>query len=68
MSIRLLVLVTALIVTTVSAWITAFQMRRRIKKSLGRRASDLELTSINTWMEVAEAEQRNEQSKAIEPS
>jgi len=67
-SIRLLVLVTTLIVTTVSSWVMAFRMRRRIRKSLGRKTSDLELTSINTWMEVDEAEQRNRERKSIEPS
>jgi len=67
MVIRVVGLVGFLIVTTVSAWITAFQMRRKIKKSLGRNVSDTELVSINTWMKVEEAEQRNEQSKPINP-
>jgi hypothetical protein len=67
MTLRGLVLIVVLVVTTVSGWITAFQMRRRIRKSLGHRATDLELTSINTWMKVDEAEQRNVQSKPIDP-
>jgi hypothetical protein len=55
---RLLTLIVVLTVTTVSAWITAYRMRRRIKKALGKRATDAELTSINTWMKVEEAEKR----------
>jgi hypothetical protein len=66
--IKLLILVVFTIVTTVSAWITALRMRRRIRRSLGRKASDAELISINTWMKVNEAEQRNEETKPINPS
>jgi len=33
-------------------------MRRRARKALGRKILDGELTSINTWMEVEEAEKR----------
>ena len=58
MSRNLFTLVVILIVTTVSAWITALRMRRRIKKALGRPATDAELTSLNTWMKVDEAERR----------
>jgi hypothetical protein len=33
-------------------------MRRRIRRALGRKASDIELTSINTWFDVEDAEQK----------
>jgi hypothetical protein len=33
-------------------------MRRRIRKALGKDARDGELTSINMWMKVQEAERR----------
>jgi hypothetical protein len=42
-------------------------VRRRMKKSLGRRATDLELASLKTWMMVQEVEQREEESSPIHP-
>ncbi len=51
-----LVLVAIMAVTTVSAWITAFFLRRRIRRALGKQVSDAELTSINLWMKVHDAE------------
>jgi len=50
--------VVILIVAAVTAWIADFRSRRRIRKALGRKAKDGELTSINTWMEVEETEKR----------
>jgi hypothetical protein len=52
---------------TVSGWIVTVRARRRMKKSLGRRASDLELAYLKTWMAVEEAEQREEESGPIHP-
>ncbi len=52
---------------TVSGWIVSLRARRRMKKSLGRRASDLELASLKTWMSVEEAEQRDKESSSIHP-
>jgi hypothetical protein len=46
-------------VRTVTAWIAAVRMRRRIKRVLGSRATEVELTSINTWMKDEQAEERN---------
>jgi hypothetical protein len=40
--------------TTVSAWIAGIQMRRKIKRDLGRKTTDADLTSIDTWMKVDE--------------
>jgi hypothetical protein len=57
---RILFLIAFVIATTVAAWVTAFRMRRRIKKALGKNATDIELTSISTWMNVDEKEQRGE--------
>ena len=53
---RLIMVITILVVSAVSTWITALQMRRRAKKALGREIKDDELTSISTWMKVEEAE------------
>ena len=55
---RLLYLLVILTVSTVSAWIMAFRMRRRIKRALGMQAGGAQLTSLNTWMRVEEAERR----------
>lgn len=57
-----------LIALTVSGWIVTVQVRRRMKKSLGHKATDLELASLKTWMRVEEAEQRDKQSSPIHPS
>ena len=62
-----LYIVCVLIGVSVSGWIVTMQVRRRMKKSLGRRATDLELASLKTWMAVKEAEQREEESRAIHP-
>ena len=59
--------ITEAIWTTISSWIVTLQTRRRMKKSLGRKASDLELASLKTWMRVEEAEQRDKQSSPIHP-
>jgi hypothetical protein len=56
------------IAVTVSAWIVTQEVRRRMRKSLGRTPSDLELASLNTWMRVDEAEQRDKESSSIHPS
>jgi hypothetical protein len=50
-------------ISTIGAWITAFKMRRRIKRSLGSNVSDAQLTSITTWMKVDEAEERSRGGK-----
>src|ERR1700690_505863 len=47
----------SIIVNAVWAWITGFRMRLRIKKDLGRKATHADLTSIDTWMKVEEAEE-----------
>lgn len=48
-------------VTTVSAWITAYRIRGKIKKAIGRTvASEAELTSLGVWMKVEEAEKKKQ--------
>jgi hypothetical protein len=39
-------------------WVTGVKMRRKISADLGRKATDNDLTSLDTWMEVEEAEKR----------
>jgi hypothetical protein len=53
---RLAGLFFVLIVAIVSSWITAFQMRGRMRKALGRKVRVDELVSINDCIKVAEAE------------
>jgi hypothetical protein len=55
------------IAVTISAWLVTRQVRLRMRKSLGKTPSDLELASLNTWMRVEEAEQREEESRPIHP-
>lgn len=52
---------------TVSGWIVSLRARRRMKKSLGRSATDLELASLTTWMKVEEREQQEKESGPIHP-
>ena len=52
---------------TVSGWIVSLRARRRLKKSLGRKATDLEWASLTTWMKVEETEQREEERRPIHP-
>jgi hypothetical protein len=59
--------ITKAIWITISGWIVTLRARRRMKKSLGRKATDLELASLNTWMRVEEEEQRDEESGPIHP-
>ena len=62
-----LVELAAVIALTVSGWIVTTRVRRRMKKSLGRNATDLELASLKTWMRVKEAEQQEKESGPIHP-
>ena len=57
----------AVIALALSGWIVTMRVRRRMKKSLGRNATDLDLVSLNTWMRVDETEQKNRQSQPIHP-
>jgi hypothetical protein len=54
-------------VTAVSTWIIGIQMKRKIKKDLGRKATESDLTSIDTWMKVEEEEEKNDRDKPLKP-
>ena len=47
-----------IIVMAISGWITAYKARRRAKRALGRKVSDAELVSLNTWIEVTKVEEK----------
>lgn len=55
---RLEAMIIVVIISSISGWVTAIKMRRRAKKALGKEILNSELTSLNTWMEVEEAEKR----------
>jgi hypothetical protein len=61
------VAVVSAIVTTTSAWIAGIRMRLRIRRDLGRKATETDLTSIDTWMKVDEAEQLNARNGPLKP-
>jgi hypothetical protein len=46
------------IAETIWAWILGLRMRLKIKRDLGRKATQADLTSIDTWMKADEVEQR----------
>ena len=45
-----------LIFTAITSAIIGYHMRREIRKSLGRKATDEDLSDVETWMEVRDAE------------
>ena len=57
-NLKILFFILFMIGSAISAWITALRMKRKIRKTLGREASDTDLTSLNTWMQVEEKEKR----------
>jgi thiol:disulfide interchange protein len=57
--VKLLYALVLLAVAMFLAWVATVRVRRRIRRATGKRVSDIELnSSIATWMEVSEAEQR----------
>lgn len=67
MGLLYLTLICVVIVTSISGAIVAVRMRRRMNKSLGRRASSLDLVSFKTWNEVEKAEKQNADSGPVHP-
>jgi hypothetical protein len=53
------------IAATISGWIVTNKVQQRMKKTLGRNATDLELASIKTWMAVENEEKLNEAVRSI---
>ena len=42
----------------IASWIEGLKMRREIRKTLGRKAADTDLSSVDTWMKVRDEEQK----------
>lgn len=61
------IVVIILVATSVSAWIYAYRMRRKVQGALGRKATNKDLTSLNTWMAVDEAEKLDQERKPLNP-
>jgi hypothetical protein len=54
---RNLIFIGIIIFTAISSWIVKIKMKKRMERGLGRKVSDREITSINTWMNVPSEEQ-----------
>ncbi|HEY7404828.1 MAG TPA: hypothetical protein VIB39_14990 [Candidatus Angelobacter sp.] len=67
MGLLYLTLIVVVVVTSISGAIVAVRMRRRMNKSLGRRASSLDLVSFKTWNEVEKVEKENAESGPLHP-
>ncbi|HEX5732983.1 MAG TPA: hypothetical protein VF131_09135 [Blastocatellia bacterium] len=52
MSIRLLLLLMVILVTSIAAWVVKQRMKKEMQHGLGREVTDSELTSISAWMKV----------------
>jgi hypothetical protein len=53
-----------IVVTTITSWILGVRMRRRIKRTLGiMPTNEMELTSLKTWMNVENVEEKNRGGK-----
>jgi hypothetical protein len=53
----------SIIIETIWGWIEGLRMRLKIKRDLGRKATQADLPSIDTWMKVDEVEQRKDLDK-----
>lgn len=64
---RLILFLLFAIWSVITGWIVAVQMRKRIKQSLHKKVSDVELVSLNTWMKVQDMEDRDAVNKPLHP-
>lgn len=54
-----------IISVSASTWIIGLRMRRKVRRDLGRKATEADLTSIDTWIKVDKAEERNKERKPL---
>ena len=53
-------LILTILVSTIAVWVLGVRMRHRIKRVLGIKVhNEEELTSLNTWMKVEDAEEQS---------
>ena len=63
-SIKVVAGLVVIVVSTITSWILGVRMRRRIKKTLGiTPTNEMELTSLKTWMNVENVEEKNRGGK-----
>ena len=63
-SIKVVAGLVVIAVTTITSWVLGVRMRRRIKKTLGiTPTNEMELTSLKTWMNVENVEEKNRGGK-----
>jgi len=61
---KLLAYLAIVAVAAISTWMIGLRMKRRIKQALGIEVeNEIELTSLNTWMRVADEEERSRGGK-----
>jgi len=54
--------VAIIVVTAISSWVMGIQMRRKIRRDLGRKPTEADLSSLDTWMKVDEVEQEKQRN------
>ncbi len=57
------IFLTIFILFAVIGFIYKIVMKRRMRRALGRSVEDHELTSLNSWMEVTENEERDKNQR-----
>jgi len=63
-TIKTVVALVMIAVTAITSWILGLRMRRRIKRTLGVEIrNEMELTSLKTWMNVQNVEEKNRGGK-----
>ena len=63
-SIKGIIALIMIAVTAITSWILKVRMRRRIKSSLGVDVrNEMELTSLKTWIDVENSEEKNRGGK-----
>ena len=63
-TIKTVVALVMIAVTAITSWILGLRMRRRIKRTLGVEVrNEMELTSLKTWMNVQNVEEKNRGGK-----
>ena len=60
-SIKTLAMLVVIAVTAITSWMLGVRMRWRIKKTLGIEVTnEMQLTSLKTWMDVENVEEKNQ--------
>ena len=52
---------------SIEVWIVTRRVRKRMRSTMGRTPTSLEMASLKTWMQVEQDEKRQETAKPIYP-